>query len=283
MMVDDFRAMIQGSVRFEWYHGGSAPVTSHDTGWISAPGFGIIQVIAMRTVVELVGGVRHVIEPGSALVVDANVSCALSSTALGQAISRFGHGNFFVFGGTSVLSLFDVPPVVALPTSMLLGDLCVELHQLHATADALDPIRFATRKLTLGMRLLDAIIGPLVPNEQAMVLLAHAQRLAPVLTYIDEHLARRTTRATLARQAGLSSSQFHALFLAVMRKSPMAYLAERRMRHARQLLITTTRSVQEIASAVGYEDPFHFSRAFKISSGTSPRIFRTRNHWLIGG
>jgi AraC-like DNA-binding protein len=282
-MVEDFRSMLQGSLRFEWYHGGSAPVQSHDTGWISAPGFGIIQVLAMRTIMELVGGVRHVIEPGSALVVDADVSISLQSTAVGQAVARFGHGNFYVFGGTSVLSLFDIPPVVALPTSMVLGDLCVELHELHKSAESLDPLRFATRKLSLGMRLLDAIIGPLSPNEHAMVLLAHAQRLAPVLTYINEHLSRRTTRAMLARQAGLSSSQFHALFLEVMKKSPMAYLTERRMQRARQLLISTSRSVREIAEAVGYEDPFHFSRAFKGSSGASPRVFRTRNHWLSGG
>jgi hypothetical protein len=203
-MVDDFRSTLQGSLRFDWYQGGSTPVGSHDTGWICAPGFSVIQVVAMRTVIELVGGIRHVIEPGSALVLDANVSFALHATALGHAVSKWGHGNFYVFGGTSILSLFDIPPVVAPPWSMVLGDLCVEIQELHKSAGALDPLRFATRKLSLGLRLLDAIIGPHGPNEHAMVLLANARRLAPVLTYIDDHLGHRTTRATLARQAGLS-------------------------------------------------------------------------------
>jgi transcriptional regulator GlxA family with amidase domain len=98
---------------------------------------------------------------------------------------------------------------------------------------------------------------------------------------VDEHLGRPTSRAALAKLAGLSPSRFHELFLAVLRCSPMAYVAERRMQRARQLLVTTARPVREIADIVGYGDPYHFSRAFKRSSGESPQAYRAAG--LAGG
>ncbi len=279
-MSDNLRALIESSLRFEWFGGQATPVLSHDTGWLVSNGFSVIQCLSMRTRMELVGGVTHVIDPGSALVLDANVRFSLQSTSLGNAIARWGNGNFFVLGSISVLSLFDIPPVIGLPTSAALGDRCADLGELYNAHGHLDPIRFSTRKLTLGLRLLETLIGDIPPNAHAAILLANAQRLAPVLTRIDEHLGRPTSHAELARLAGTSPSRFHALFLEVMGRSPIAYLTEQRLNRARQLLLTTTLPVRSIASSVGFQDPFHFSRAFKRTFGESPLSYRTRSPWL---
>ena len=42
------------------------------------------------------------------------------------------------------------------------------------------------------------------------------------------------------------------------------------MARARQLLITSDHTVAEIAAAVGYPDPFYFSRQFSAVNGVSP-------------
>jgi AraC-like DNA-binding protein len=46
------------------------------------------------------------------------------------------------------------------------------------------------------------------------------------------------------------------------------------MARARQLLITTTAPISEIAAAVGYTDSFYFSRQFSAVNQVSPRRFR---------
>lgn len=49
------------------------------------------------------------------------------------------------------------------------------------------------------------------------------------------------------------------------------------MTKASELLKLTTLSVGDIGSAVGYDNPLHFSRAFKHALGMSPRAWRNQN------
>ena len=54
-------------------------------------------------------------------------------------------------------------------------------------------------------------------------------------------------------------------------------LIQYRMVKATELLKLTRLSVQDIASAVGYSNPLHFSRAFKKVYGKSPRVWRSEH------
>ena len=76
--------------------------------------------------------------------------------------------------------------------------------------------------------------------------------------------------------AGFSPSHFSARFRAVTGFSVTEYVKRLRMARARQLLITSDHTVAEIAAAVGYPDPFYFSRNFSAVNGVSPRAFRAR-------
>ena len=51
-------------------------------------------------------------------------------------------------------------------------------------------------------------------------------------------------------------------------------LVSKGMTKAEELLKTTTLSIADVGSAVGYFDQFHFSRAFKKVYGVSPRAWR---------
>lgn len=48
----------------------------------------------------------------------------------------------------------------------------------------------------------------------------------------------------------------------------------RRLPEARRLLLVGSAPIAEIALAVGYGDPLHFSRRFRQLSGLSPRQYR---------
>ena len=57
--------------------------------------------------------------------------------------------------------------------------------------------------------------------------------------------------------------------------SPHAYVTRLRLDKAKDLMVSTTMNISEIAFAVGYANPLYFSRLFKRHTGLSPSRFRT--------
>jgi AraC-like DNA-binding protein len=55
---------------------------------------------------------------------------------------------------------------------------------------------------------------------------------------------------------------------------PGRWLLERRLERSASLLQTTGMSVTEIMFDCGFEDPSHFSRAFKEKFGQEPSVYR---------
>ncbi len=269
------RTLVEATLRVVWLSGDVTRIGTHTTGWRSLPGTTLVENLGLRARIERRGEPTIVAEPGSAIVLDENIHHRIDSTEVGVGVARWGHASFRILGGVSVLSLFDVP-VARPPPRTAYGDLLALLAEFHRCDPPPSPIERAVRGTTLGLRLLDLIIDGCPANARAASLVANLQRLAPVLTWIDEHLDQPASRAALARLAGLSASRFHELFLTVMREPPMAYLASRRMQRAQQLLIGGTCTVNQVAAAVGFADPFHFSRVFKRAYGTSPARWRSQ-------
>lgn len=86
--------------------------------------------------------------------------------------------------------------------------------------------------------------------------------------------AHRWTVAALAARAGLSRAAFAARFAHLVGEPPLTYLTGWRMTLAADLLRDTEDTVAAVAKAVGYEDPFAFSVAFKRNRGASPSDWR---------
>ncbi len=82
------------------------------------------------------------------------------------------------------------------------------------------------------------------------------------------------TVASLAHEASLSRAAFARRFTEQVGEAPLAYLTRWRMGLAARLLRQTENPVAEIATRVGYDSEFAFSRAFKRSRGVAPTIFR---------
>jgi AraC-like DNA-binding protein len=94
------------------------------------------------------------------------------------------------------------------------------------------------------------------------------------IRYMVANLNRPLQISTLAAQANLSPSHFFALFKQATGYPPMDYFTKLRMRYARRLLDSTSARVKEVAAAVGYDDPFYFSRVFKSVSAVAPVHYR---------
>lgn len=103
-------------------------------------------------------------------------------------------------------------------------------------------------------------------------------KVKKAVAYIDAHYADEISVEAVARESGLSESQFRRVFEKVIAKSPVDYITTIRLNAARKLLTTTDKSIAEIAVEVGFFDQSHFIKAFKRERGTTPGKYR-REAW----
>lgn len=93
---------------------------------------------------------------------------------------------------------------------------------------------------------------------------------------IDRHYAEPLDLESLARTAGISKFHFHRLFVATYGRTPAAYLSERRIERAQDLLRATNLTVTEVCHAVGFSSLGSFSSRFRQITGETPRAFQQR-------
>lgn len=93
---------------------------------------------------------------------------------------------------------------------------------------------------------------------------------------IDSRYAEPLDLGDLAGTARISKFHFHRLFAATYGKTPAAYLSERRIERAQDLLRATNLTVTEVCHAVGFSSLGSFSARFRQIVGESPRDFQRR-------
>ena len=103
------------------------------------------------------------------------------------------------------------------------------------------------------------------------------QRIAQSITMMKCELNKPLRIAQLATVAGFSASAFARLFKGQTGYSPKDYFTRLKMHQACQLLHNSALAVKEIAFQVGYEDPLHFSRVFKLINELSPTEYRDKH------
>lgn len=96
--------------------------------------------------------------------------------------------------------------------------------------------------------------------------------LKDVLEFAYDSISEPLTIEDLASQAHLSPFHFARQFKATLGLSPHQFLLKIRIEKAVQLL-STGRSLTEIAFATGFYDQSHFVRAFKGATGHTPKAF----------
>lgn len=80
-----------------------------------------------------------------------------------------------------------------------------------------------------------------------------------------------------SKMCNLSLYQFIRNFKKATNLSPGKYIEKLRIAKAKELLINTDLTINEISGMVGYNDPFYFSKVFKKSTNTTPTAFKTHS------
>lgn len=91
---------------------------------------------------------------------------------------------------------------------------------------------------------------------------------------LAEDLTGRVHLADIARECGLSTSQFSRAFQRSVGESPHRWLIRQRIERAKALLRENKTSLAEIALTCGFCDQSHFTRSFTAWTGMSPGRWR---------
>ncbi|WP_243858362.1 AraC family transcriptional regulator [Mycobacterium sp. DL440] len=95
-----------------------------------------------------------------------------------------------------------------------------------------------------------------------------------LVEYLEDGLESEITLETLAGLAEMSVGRFIKAFAAAFHTTPHQYLLDRRIDRAKSLLMTTSQSIAEISTAVGFTTPNHFATVFRRRVGVSPSGYR---------
>jgi transcriptional regulator GlxA family with amidase domain len=147
----------------------------------------------------------------------------------------------------------------------------------------------------LGLKLVDRLLGPTAMLETARFMLVdppgREQRyysiFAPQLAHGDGAILRvqhwlqkadlrHVSMGDMAKRAGLEERTFLRHFQKATGLTPIEYSQHLRIGRSRELLETSSQSVDEIAWQSGYDDPGAFRKVFIRITGLTPSDYRRR-------
>lgn len=106
-----------------------------------------------------------------------------------------------------------------------------------------------------------------LPERQASILRERMQEF-------EQNMKKPLSVPDLARECGMCETYFRRIFRELYGQSPKKYILEARFRQAKALLNNTDVGIAYIAETCGFENIYHFSRAFRIHEGVSPTEYR---------
>lgn len=94
--------------------------------------------------------------------------------------------------------------------------------------------------------------------------------------WLADNYAQAHPVRIMVERSGLTERSFKRRFKAVTGYSAIDYVQALRIEEAKQLLETSELPADEVARAVGYEDPAYFRRLFRRLTGIAPSDYRRR-------
>lgn len=102
----------------------------------------------------------------------------------------------------------------------------------------------------------------------------HRSKQTDLFKLMQTNLTENLTLEQYAFLASCSVSTFKRRFQEQFHQTPRNWITERRLELAGQILLKTNATVNEIGDMVGYENPSHFIKLFRLKFGASPHRYR---------
>lgn len=113
-----------------------------------------------------------------------------------------------------------------------------------------------------------------IPDRSDFHISRHQNTLIDADKYLRNHYNENVDLEYLSRVSGLHPTYFHKLFTAAYGCTPLQKLNSYRIANATGYLISTTRSIGEIATSCGFSSQNYFTIKFKEYTGMTPTQFR---------
>ncbi len=213
---------------------------------------------------------QHTVETGQLLVVPPGMP-----HAYGAAEPEPWSIHWFHVRGADVAPYMGALDVSAERPVVRIGE---DAQLLALFEEALDTLEhgYTTFQLLYASRALSHLIAAMIRHHRGNPLAQPTvqQKVAQTIDYMKQRLHQSLPLRALSGVAGLSRSQYTALFKQQTGYAPIDYFIRLRMHRACQMLDTTAMSVKAVANALGYEDPLYFSRVFRSVNEISPTEYR---------
>lgn len=132
----------------------------------------------------------------------------------------------------------------------------------------------------LARQLTGLVLHELATTEHANAQPAAPPELERLQQFVEFHMREPVSLCDLAEFAKLSPATVGRLFRKHLKTTPVTWILQVKMERARQLMRTRRLNVTEVAHAVGFTDPYYFSKCFRKITGRSPLAYRKQQHWL---
>ena len=245
----------------------------HTSGWQTLPFSIFTCIVDHGGTVLLSEGPDVELRPGDVYLIPSGVRHKFDAFHAEGVHALWMHFTFRLFGGMDLFSLTKPPGLISARQAERGLHALERIIELH-TGTAGAPLMLIARRRKAIASFLELLLEICPPREDMDQLVSGRQRLERVLAYVHDHFADPIRRDDLVRMTNMSRTRFHCLFREVTGMGAMQYVKYRRLQAAQSLLLTTDARIGEVSAAVGYDDPFHFTRLFTAAIGCPPREFR---------
>jgi AraC-like DNA-binding protein len=110
----------------------------------------------------------------------------------------------------------------------------------------------------------------------------NAEAVNRAIGYAREHLAEELSLAEISKLVGFSQIHFHNVFKASTGLTLHKFVENERISRAANLLVTTEKSLSEIAAECGFSSQSYLNYAFKRKTGKTPREYAREKNEKYG-
>ena len=147
----------------------------------------------------------------------------------------------------------------------------------YAFVTAREESAYVQQTLAGAVNLLIGMMYSLERNIQLNSNHEHVDMVNRARMRIRQSLDADLTIQQIAKEMGVSYSNFRKLFKEFAGVSPSLYQQDLRLQRAKELLTTTDMSIKQIAYQLRFESPDYFSSKFKIKTGMKPSEYREQS------
>ncbi|HEX7847108.1 MAG TPA: AraC family transcriptional regulator [Chitinophagaceae bacterium] len=177
------------------------------------------------------------------------------------------------YGSGKQPAIAKTPPIISVYDDIMIRSFYQSVIPYFATTEkvAEDIIELKFKELLLYI-----LHNPANEELHSHFLTIKGQAQTPIEDIMETNFAYNLGIEAYARMTNRSVSSFKRDFQAIYKTTPGRWLMDKKLEHAKKLLIQTTDPIASVAFDSGFENTAHFSRLFKQKTGVTPMEFRKK-------